>query len=696
MPQTHHAHTVYTRALWNDDWTARPYLRADTISFSVSPDIPYATLSYRTGRILQADKLAYATFGELDLAGHYVKVQIVLEEVAGIVTRWRDWYGIIVESEHDRKGRDGAALEATGKQSLTASGLELLLDRQIVDTSVVKRTQVMEERIGRAIGFNLGPGRRESARFQANRSDLFGGTGARLFAEDLTAANSREWTAHDILLYLFEYHAPTDAQGNSQIPWGLTGLTASLAWHKPAMQVHGLSVRAILNRLIDRRRGLGWYLLVSATETMRIVVYSFNRDQIVTPSGHVFPANTNQVIWQFDEERTVQGAIVTTSATHVADQVIARSTERRTTCFSVSYADVLAKDWSAALETTYRTAATTIGAEYTNGTIQDKQDLNEAARNTDELRRVWRHFRVQDWSDTIGGETVLPDENDNPEAVWRPGLVFDDALPLLSDHDYSADPLTPDAVVDNTPADAVPEYLRPFGIAAASVGDGSHFQCLDRLVGGDVGDNLETEGRVWSASLRMQDEGLGLIVDVDGAPQHAIGAGDWTAIDTADTADWKADLDWKDFFFTVAMRGDSYPEGRWPIQKVAGGADIHRTLVIDVPGARLDYVVPDTVMGLDDEGHTILSAGGYIRDDRPLLQDLARIAYGWYSVPRVAVAVADHTLDHPLNLGDLVLEIGGLFGEVTVNSVVTRLTFDLAAGTTSVETQFAEMDVMRL
>ncbi len=698
MTLTHHAHTVYTRSLWNDAWTARPYLYAETLSFSVSPEIPQARLSYTTGDVLQAGAMAYASFGQLDLAGHYVKIAIDQQQIEGeppVPTR--DWYGVIVESEHDRQGKNAQWVGVPGRQTITAAGMEWLLDREIVDTSIVLETsEAGERRIGRAIGFNLGAGDKNNHAFKGNKSDLWGNAPARIFTENFDEDHAEVWNAYDILDYLLAYHAPANFAGTQKMVWALTGQIDSLLWHKPAIHVHGQSVLAILNQLIDRRRGLGWYLLVTDATGPRVAIYSYNQNHIFTPSGKTFLANPFQVAWNFDDSTTVQRAIVTTSKTHVADQVIARSTERRTTCFSVSYADVLAKDWSAALETTYRTAASSIGAEYTNGTIEEKQVLNRAARNTDDLRRVWRHFRVQDWSDTIGGETVLPDEYGNPEPVWRPGLVFEDVLPLLSDHDYSADPLTPDAVVDNTPADAAPEYLRPFGIAAAAVGDASHFQYLDRLAGGDVGDNLETEGRPWSASLRMQDDGLGLIVDVSRAPQHVIGAGDWTAIDAADTADWKADLDWEDFFFTVAMRGDTYPEAKWPDEALPSGADVHRTMVIDVPGARLDYVVAGTILGLDDEGHKILSAGGYIRDDGPLLTDLARIAFDWYSVPRVAIAVTDHTLDSPLSLGNLVTTIGGAFDLLTTNSVVTRLSFDLVAGTTQVETQFAELDVMRL
>ena len=697
MPLTHHAHTVYTRALWNADWTARPYLYAETLSFSVSPEIPQARLSYRTGEILQPDELAYASFGQLDLAGHYVKIAIDQQQIEGedpVPTR--DWHGIVVESEHDRQGHELPAQNVTGRQTITAAGLEFLLERQIVDTSVVRQTELTEERIARGIGFNLGPGDNGSHRFQGNLSASLAPGGTPVFAERLTGEDVLTWTGYEILFYLLKYHSPRDFMGTAKIDWWVGGQYDNLKSYEPAIHVHGLSVRAILNRLIDRRRALGWRLQVLGNNKIGLRIFSFNENDIVTPGGVTVFANPVQVAWELDDRSTVQRLLVTTSASHVVEQVIARSTEWRTTCFTVTDGDPLVADWTIALADTYDDGATTIGAEYTNADIETKQQLNRAARNTEELRRVYRHFRVGDWDEQIGGEPVLPDDDGNAEPTWRPGLVFADVLPLLSDHDYSADPLTPDAVVDNTPTGAAAEYLRPFAVLASAAGDGSHFDQLDRMAGGDVADNLETEGRTWSTSLRMQDEGLGLIIDVNGAPQHAIAVDDFTAADAADTADWKGDLDWRDIYFTVALRGDSCPEGRWPAEPVPSGADVHRTLVIEVPGARLDYVVPGTILGLDNEGHKIEAAGGIVRDDRPRLRELARIAYDWYSTPRVAIAVTDHTLDSPMELGELVTVIGGDAGVVTVNSVVTRMTYDLVAGTTHVETQFADLDVMRL
>ena len=77
-------------------------------------------------------------------------------------------------------------------------------------------------------------------------------------------------------------------------------------------------------------------------------------------------------------------------------------------------------------------------------------------------------------------------------------------------------------------------------------------------------------------------------------------------------------------------------------------------------------------------------------------ENLAKLAYEWYSTERRAIDLTVHSLDTTLEIGTLIKTIGTGANQQTVNSVVTQLHFDLDRGTHTVRTQFAELDIARL
>jgi sirohydrochlorin ferrochelatase len=112
------------------------------------------------------------------------------------------------------------------------------------------------------------------------------------------------------------------------------------------------------------------------------------------------------------------------------------------------------------------------------------------------------------------------------------------------------------------------------------------------------------------------------------------------------------------------------------------------------------------VVGVNDAGALEETDGGFVRDDRELLKDVARSAYEWYGQTRRAMTVVIHDLvarvkraepDPPtgalytdLRIGVLITRLGA--EPTDVNSVVTKLAFDLRQGTITVTTQYAEFD----
>jgi hypothetical protein len=147
---------------------------------------------------------------------------------------------------------------------------------------------------------------------------------------------------------------------------------------------------------------------------------------------------------------------------------------------------------------------------------------------------------------------------------------------------------------------------------------------------------------------------------------------------------------------TVACELDSRTEAVWPEAESVDPedkGDVKRQVVIDVGNAgRLDYVVPDTVTGVDGAGELVRHAGGYVRDDREWMQDLAEYVYQWYGVTRRAFRFQMEQVLDILSVGQMITTIGSGDLELAVNSVVVAVTYDFHAQATYMETAFANLD----
>jgi hypothetical protein len=74
------------------------------------------------------------------------------------------------------------------------------------------------------------------------------------------------------------------------------------------------------------------------------------------------------------------------------------------------------------------------------------------------------------------------------------------------------------------------------------------------------------------------------------------------------------------------------------------------------------------------------------------------MAYEWYQTERKSLTLVYRQITAAFAIGQLITDIGGGEDVETVdiiNSVVTRISWDLQAGTTTVQTQYAELDVVQ-
>ena len=691
----HKPHTVYTKSLWGDAWVATPYLYANNATIAVSPSTSSAELEYSYGRIMRPGTQAFATFTQLNIVGLYIKIAIDGGDT---------WYGGVIEAEDDRQGEqviDGNAI-VTGKQRFICRGMEFLLQREPITTSVVK-TATGEQVIGRAIGFNLGAGLPGSA-FRENNLSPQIGQNSYLFAETLQTA--LPWKSNQILDYLVNSLFPRTLGGLDNIGWTFDANIARqfLAPYTPTLHVHGKTAWQVLNELIDRRRLLSWYIYVDpAIEVPEIRIFSFNRDPIVLPDNQVIIDNQNQIAnWDFDTENQVQQCVLATDDAARFNRVVVKG-EPPGSVFTVSIQNgLLETDWTTAQQTAYRAGATA-DAAYAAYDDWQRHNANQQARTKEGLHKVFSYFRISPtaFTGTIGASAGWPFDKDNtniPLTFWWPGLRLQDRLPLRLEHDYT----TPAAVTNAMKANSKWEYQRPFAYHYNS--DRAFF--LDRASRGlDVGTQAESSGRFWSATLRMQDDAFGIILSVQGGPQHTIAKNTFTPIDAADTVDYETDIDYSYIYATVFAEGDGNVTVQWPQPgDVFAPGDTVKDLIIYAPHCRLDYIVPNTTIDINNEGDPILSAGGFVQDDTAYMLNIAQTAYNWYSQSRKSIGITFHDLgfqrsanvggnQESIYLGSLIRTIGGVTNAQTVNSVCSQISYDFLAGTTSFVTQFAELDL---
>lgn len=699
--QSHQPHRVFLKEYWNDEWESQSDdgLYCDWCKLACSPDVNEAQLSRVFGpSVLGANQKEYVNRNPLDIEGQYVKVEIALD-AAGFFTSVNTWIGVVIATAENRWGRQGIDGEI-GRQVFECRGLEYLLQRSVVDSSFIDVPNGGTREIGRGIGFNLGAGRPEDSRRIGNRADLIKGVsypfidtlGDDPFIDD----DSQLWSGENIAEYLIDRHDPVDRLGTDHINYFLDfDNRDALDSFLPTLHAHGKDVKSLLNELIDRRRLVTWWAQIvdpddGTDEYVEIKIATFNKTNIILPSGRILRANPNQTnLFTDDDGLIVSFETVKDYSSHF-HQVIARG-EPLGVCFTITNEDGnFDKDWTSDLEDDYETAASNAG-DY--GTLDEwgKANANQSYRNTDKFLKVFRYYAVPStWNGVAGGHTVFLDpESGQGLPVWLSGLRFKNMLPLLTEVDYANTSAVTSEMLENSK----PEYRRPFAIIYDQ--DADRYFHMDKMSVGEAwDDDLRTNGRSWSAHLRMQDDTLGVVIDVSGTYQHVIAEDEFTPLDVDYPDEFEREaLDWKKVSCTVFCEYDGFAEGKYPAL-ITSDDDVIKIVYVRVPNARLDYLAPETIIGIDEEGAVQrCTSGGYVRDDREKLRDIARSSYEWYSTPRRSVNATIRTLIASIGLGDMILNVGSINTQVVSNSVVTMIRYDLLANTTTIQTQFAQLDL---
>lgn len=705
-------HRVYTRGSWGEPWTLRPGLFCNWCQFESSPQTSAAELEYDYGQVL--DGLAFVERPPLAIAGHWVKIEILAaaDAASGPPGNIR-WYGRCQEQAADLAGRVGDYVgqqfrrSPSGRQQFDCLGLEFELDRLFVVTSAIEGGGD----IGRALDFNRGGGGRLAgdAPSRPNRSEGLGPNNTFVFARQLAGAHY--WQADEIVEYLLAHHA----QG--ELPWKLDtdSQLGFLKWYRPALPVHGMSLRQVLDALVDRRRLSAWSVRVweqaGEPDSPRIYVYSLTPDPIASTLGNqILPANPYHKRLNFESAVDVGSALVVQSQLHAADSVRVVGA-RRTSTFSLFGAGGMQADWSHDEQLAYNDGASR-RADYAALNASDKERLNDQDRTQPSVARVFSHFRLDpDWDGRVrnfavsaGGlplpaSPALDDEGQPQEHVrapfWRPGVRFDHRLRLVAGKDYSrGEPIAPPPL-PGVPQSFEGELLAPFAVVVFDREQGAEAVRLDELASHSR-DELEAHGgRDWAGSLRMRDDDAGFVITIRSPHQHRIGAGPsldgnsgFKFTPLTGVQEIPAEVAWDHHLVvTVCWETDECVE----VSRGGGGGREER---IDLgEDYRLDYLCPYTVVGIEEGQLRYASKGGAIRDDRERMDALCQVAHEWYRRDRRAFSLTLRQVSGLFWVGDLITHVGHEGDAQEVNSAVTSIRYDLQQATQAIATDFGSLDV---
>ena len=663
----------------NGSYTYLPYLQPLRCVEACAPEIGSADLLYHFGYIKREDQASAAYFTPYNLLGAFVAIWC---QEAGYAPQLV-WRGIVTDVENRLERADVPG----GAQLVKAWGLAHLLEKMEISTAkVLKSTSLVT--IDWVPTFNRRT--RLGLSLTGNRSSGFVDGSSYVFSED-----NETWTSADVLQYLLTYHVP-DA-----ITVTVSGQLDVLEKLIEEYQFEGMSTWAAINKIIDRKRGLGCYVKAgSLGNSLELVIFTLvERD--LTYGTKSLPANPNQTYFQMPSEYPWTHLVPTipfrSTTTNQYDVIEVRGERLRVTgTFSIRDEN-LVEAWSDDLE-----------SDYVTGLDPDDEEQNDRYRSLDKFEGVFTRFVVpKDWDGQCGngeGEdrsNVLLDANDDGtvthESVggfFPADKTFLRQLPFEVGKDYQDG--AEDAPDDN-PDGVEPEFKLLFAVIedkteGATIEGRVHeetdkWHYLDRL------SESFREESIRSASARPLSTGFG--VEISASPRHYFAmANEDFGYSGAGASSIEAEFDYQKLAFTCQFEHDIRP--RVVVENVAGTpSTTERKLVIDVPGAESWWVATGTILDVDDKGKPVRYKGSdnLVRDDSEKLQAVAAFASGWYGVTRQAVNIVINSVGLFCQLGVLITDIRTSSMTEPVRTVVTARSIDFDAQQTTIETGYANFDL---
>lgn len=715
-------------------WTEVEHLFLDTLSRVCGPGMDEAHFTYYYGDWMPPGETGFSVFSPLPLVGQYCKVVFELLATVSpddpeappevIAANFLTWHGVIEFDEKEIRGSAGST--PRGMQRFTAYGLLRLLER-VVFANTHKMTDPDEDTtitIERGLSFNLHDSDREA--YTGNRS-VNASNGVYVFSD--TPELQEEWTAYEAVRYLLKHHVPLDREGDPVATWELDSEEENLSWYKIAVHTDGKSAKDVLDELIPVKRGVFYSVSYDeANNTVKVKTHTVCSEDIVL-AGQTLKANPDQKQLDFENAVDIVTCLVRNVKTTSYDRIVARGEFRTSTgtfCLDPDY-EQIEQCWTEEERIQFLSGASDL-TDYALLNSLFKAHYNHQYRTDAQRAHVFRRWRIADlWDQTLVDPeaeeprtqyyfdppvdaddnliTIFEEGNeDDVEQHWNLGLRIEKELVLKTQYDYSGENIA-DQTWDNVDIEGPVQPLRPLVYIAA----GAHpideelqfWQNVEDL-GQTVG--FEEQGRAWSIEPDFSKGGAVFELPVVNGVQQFLDTDEWTSAEKTDPTHDPAKnqgLEWTDIRATLTVTLDSRVKYEVDLNpEILPGAD-EKVLVIEVPDARLDYVVPYTTVRLEGGGQIITTSGGYVADHRYRLEQVAKSAAAWYGKERQTLDLAFKQIrgapdNTPLfQLGWLITDIGPTYSLVGVNTVITKITYTFQENnvTTRIETSFPEFDL---
>jgi len=747
---------VLLRENWADEWQTPSQLfnvfddvlQPIRATQTVGPSIPTATFLWRWGRIKWERSPVYLEYDILSEVGAYgVRIMDMFVRIDAATgdeanpTYKPIWVGVFGGDERDILGGQ-AGDHGAGNQTLTAYGLEYLLDRTDIECAWFMEGLAKSARMNVVPPFNerYVRGLQEVGNRSINQTFSTASNKHRTY---LFSGDNEVWSGLDILNYLLAHYQPKGVDfrvapvGEEETE---TGQHQELDKLTPArFDVAGETVLSAINRLIDRRQGLGWTIRYIASENgdedeARIHVFSVIEEDVTLfeDSGGeeedadpetILPANlelieTYSISGLSPEQVTqIKSSTIRYERIHVIGEPIRVMFSLWGANAGIASTELpsqtLDKGWTSTEEAAYLAGVTT-------GT--PTQEDHDNYRGSDTFRHVFTtfvphssfDFKPKAWRTATGLSpkmtAVAISIQDDGKIVpgtaskirtWHHARAFEDHL-LIRGPSGSA---------------TIGELLPPLALIKTprvKSGGTIGYVHVDRLDGPDVS----------PAHVRMLDRKMG--VEIHFSPNHLAAKNQWTG--TIASSSSGAPLEWESLILTVATKLDECL--RFVVQDAAptpltdeearNRPDPFPTLTIRVSGAHLWWISPGTVKGVnadgtlnyfdpealvkdyydEETGEVSASPGCVIRNDIDRLKRIGRFAKAWYARDRSAMIVrvremlVDDDPESPLNLapGNLVAQFQNEVHLYQANTIVTEREWDFLAGTTQITTGYVELD----
>lgn len=743
-------HRVYAKLKWRDQWELKQHVMCESATWAAAPSMGSATLYYRygpgvfpgvePGNWLNKFDLPTLAFVRIDF--DVVDLPDDADLPAQPILTTRSWYGIVgtlveafagsdVEKNAgaDPLGNIKVNRVLQGKQTLNAVGLEWLLDRQYVTRSwYIPELGGQPAEAKRGWNFNQ-YGIAQAANRSSEKFESPAGTNTYVFNYSST---SKFWTTRDIVEYLLSWHMGRNQSGLVNMPWKsyyFLPIIRDDQFEIPSLgDVHGITVRQLLNQLIARQRGYSYRVEVyndtltdSQNAEVWIEPFTTTAEDIILPQPPdaddaeviKIPANENLVQVDMTNDRTCSPIVVTKDAFSEYDQIEVYGA-RAVHCVTLDFA-YFSRNWEQDNEVNYDGGGSSEAGFPVSAEVADRQRWIAEYRSRSQFENVYRRFFVEPAMQTPGGKPVWPDFDDpiaNPTDANREipteEMPIWDRVPMISGVDYSSR-----ATFKNT----LPTDWRERPLLAPSVYfeiDSKWYSGEKISVSQDVEAPTETDNFHFAVKVTPLPERPGnFYLDVFGQPQHVIADGIFTPL-----PDDKAvgGVSYEDAEITLAILGDYHAVARWPDkldQEIDYDPDA--TLRVRTINAGDQYqfhlVLDGTIFGISNGQLQRTSQAIIVRDDRPRLKEIARMAYMWYGKPRRALQFSTQLVSNALEVGDMITAMvvdrdGGMYqsgpdASEEINTCVTSITIRNQVGgeaqpvpVIEYKTEFSELDVI--